>query len=144
MRPPHKNKLCKNIIMNNRLAIILGIALFAISLASCQRFEQPHRYFDSYSEELHDGNWVPNIFPKDISQINEQHDLDTNEVWLSYTPGKIDFDPLKMGMVSLETKEIEKLEFRAPYQAYWWFEGPIQKQPSNDNALNSVIFGSLS
>jgi len=102
---------------------------------SCKKYEQPHRYFESYSEKIHKGNWVPNIFPKDITKIHEQHDIDTNEVWLSYTPGKQQFNPEQLGMVALSANVIETTNFRAPFWASWWIEEPVHQQLANDNAV---------
>ena len=126
--------------MKRYLTTIIGTMMLTLIMVSCQHIEQPHRYFDSYSKQLHKGNWVPDIFPKDIKQINEQHDIDTNEVWLSYTPGKSRFDPLQYGIVVIPTQEIETINFRFPYQASWWFEEPIEQQLANDNALNAVTY----
>jgi hypothetical protein len=122
------------------LALLFGIFVFASIPFSCSKFEQPHRYFENYTASIHQDNWVPDIFPKDITKIHEQHDIDTNEVWLSYTPGQHPFNPTKLGMVALSESEIEKTKFRAPFWASWWFEGPVQQQPANDGALNAVIY----
>jgi len=122
------------------LTLLIGILILLVIPLSCEKFEQPDRYFDYYSADIHQGNWVPNIFPKDIKNIHEQHDIDTNEVWLSYTPGKQPFNPVKLGMVALSSNEIEKTKFRTPFWASWWFEGPVQQQPANDGALNAVIY----
>ncbi len=122
------------------IAILIGILALLAFPVSWKKYEQPHRYFAFYTEKIHQGNWVPDIFPKDIQNIHEQHNIDTNEVWLSYTPGKQQFSPTQAGMVQLSENEIEKTKFRRPFWVSWWFEGPVQQQPANDNALNAAIY----
>ncbi len=120
--------------------LIIGVLAIFLLAVMCQKHEQPYRFFNVHSEELYRGNWVPKIFPDDISEIHEQHDIDTNEVWLSFNRGKKSINPFVLEMKSLSSNQIEKLEMSKPFMASWWFEGPIQKQPANDNALNAVFF----
>lgn len=117
------------------LTIIIVIVLIPLT---CHYLEQPSRYLDAYSPGLHQGNWVPNIFPNDITQIHEQHDIDTNEVWLRFTTtkSKIGLSQFKM----LATQDLQTINISKPTFATWWFEGIIEQQPANDSALYAVIY----
>jgi hypothetical protein len=123
--------------------IILGFILIAGIVCippGCQYFEEPQRYYKSHSDELYAGGWVPKIFPNDISEIHEQHDIDTNEVWLLFNRGNKNIDPEKINMSRLTWDQTQSIQFRKPFLSSWWFEGPVQQQPANDNALNAEYF----
>lgn len=128
-------------MMKNTLIILALIFIGLLTIPfSCKYFEQPQRYYKSHSDELYSGGWVPKIFPNDISEIHEQHDIDTNEVWLSFNRGNKDIDPEKINMSRLTWGQIQSTKFRKPFFSRWWFEGPVQQQPANDNALNTDFF----
>lgn len=106
-----------------RLAIAVACILALGSLGTLHhRFvERPSRYLGTYSETLHGGEWVPRIFPEDIREIHEQHDLDTNEVWLSFTLGATTFSPEAVGYTLIPEHERERLNLRKPFAVTWWF-----------------------
>ena len=65
--------------------------LFAvIAVAGCSRFEQPEIVYPSYAEAqqagaLGAGRWIPQLLPTSAVHIHEQHDIDTNERWLTFS-----------------------------------------------------------
>jgi len=63
--------------------IILAIVVF-LMICDVKYTEEPSRYYFKHSNELYYGDWVPKIFPENISNIYEQHNFDTNEVWLRF------------------------------------------------------------
>ncbi len=75
-------------------------ALAALLLAGCDLLERPLRTYASYAEAraqgaVGPGKWLPELLPESATDIREQHDLDTNESWLSFsfTPGELDQPP---------------------------------------------------
>lgn len=92
---------------------IVAMALVAVALA-CQYVEEPYRYYETYTRELHEGLWVPDIFPRDIKQIHEQHDIDTNQVWLRFTLGD-----QKIDLSQFNTIERDMTKVRKPFLAEW-------------------------
>jgi len=95
----------------------LGSLLLVVLPSGCQWIEQPYRHFDVYGKELHDGLWVPDIFPHDITDIHEQHDIDTNEVWMRFSLNaqKIDLS-IFAALPTLETTKTKA------FNASWWFD----------------------
>lgn len=125
--------------MKELLGIIIIVILLVVGIPfSFQYMEEPHSYFSAYTTDLHNGLWVPNIFPKDIKEIHEQHDIDTNEVWLRFEVGSKQIDLSNYSILS----DLEKsnIIIRKPFMASWWFEGIIEQQPANDNALYSNLY----
>ena len=110
-----------------RVIQVLGVAVAALAalLFGCQTVEQPYRYYESYDPELHGGMWVPDIFPHDITEIHEQHDIDTNEVWLRFSLGEATFQPIDSGYSAVDTSETG-LEARkplwVPWRGRWWYQ----------------------
>ena len=119
-----------------RILIIILIALSLTALIiifplSCEYIEHPSRYLEYHNESLYGGGWVPKIFPNDIREIHEQHDIDTNGVWLRFRKGTTEFIPSLHGFVELQPDEVQKLKFRKPFLASWWFKN-IDKSESNN------------
>lgn len=62
--------------------------------------ERPKSYFSNYKEAkasgIMDRGWIPTFIPKSATNINEQHDLDTNWVKMTfnYAPDDIDITRL--------------------------------------------------
>ncbi len=81
---------------------------------------------------------MPRIFPEDITNIHEQHDIDTNEVWLKLDKGSKPIPTNKL--VKLSSNEKSKVSISMPFLASWWFEGIVEQQPANDGALNADVF----
>lgn len=97
------------------LALVLVILLAACSIFMLVYIEQPDIYFQEYSKDLHNGLWVPDIFPHDISAIHEQHDLDTNQVWLKFTIGHKPVDLTNFTLV-----QGNEVKLSSPRFANWW------------------------
>jgi len=80
----------KNIL----LSITSLISLYVLALLFFNYYEQPSSRFSNYDELAASGlierGWVPEYLPKSITNIEEQHDLDTNWVRMSfsYNPDK--------------------------------------------------------
>ena len=70
------------------VAAVLGIAV----TATCSYLEQPRSYFSTHTEAdsagMFKAGWLPSYLPRSTIDIEERHDIDTNDVWASfkYTP----------------------------------------------------------
>jgi hypothetical protein len=83
---------------------------------ACEYSEQPRAYYPDYNDNLHKGLWVPKIFPKDITDIHEQHEIDTAKVWLRF----------KLGNQSINLSNYQKIDkadinYTRPFLTTWWF-----------------------
>jgi hypothetical protein len=88
-----------------------------------------------------EGGWIPEIVPSSATEIHEQHNIDTNEVWLRFDIPSTEKNKMISGLRKLSHQEIERIHLRYPWRAGdWWFEGVIQQEPYNDNALNAEIY----
>ncbi len=97
---------------------LIAVALIILvgTLVSCEYFEHPRNYYPNYTVDLHKGLWVPNIFPSDIENIYEQHDIDTNRVWLKFTLGEQAID-----LSSYKNIEKSGINYSKPFLTTWWF-----------------------
>lgn len=110
--------------MKVAVTIIAFLLLVFTLLYSCRRMETPHRYFARHDNSLYDGLWVPSIFPTDIRQVHEQHNIDTNEVWVKFTLGSRAFSPIAHGY---KETHMNPAAVRAPFFALWWAPSPDSK-----------------
>ena len=101
-------------------------------------------YYPKYEDAVKDGaierGWIPVIVPATATEIHEQHDLDTNNVWIRFSMQNLDRDRILSGLTRLSHEEILRIKSSKPYNVDWWFEGLIQQHPANDNALNAEIY----
>ena len=72
-------------------SVILALALLGIVLGGFRYMdylENPKSSFSSIAEMkasgLVDAGWLPGYLPRTASQIEERHNIDTNEVWASF------------------------------------------------------------
>jgi hypothetical protein len=84
--------------------------------------------------------WIPEAIPPTATEIQEQHDPDTNATWVRFTLLSSDRDHLTTGLESLSFDKVLQLKIRRPSAADWWFENLVQQAPANDNALNAHIY----
>lgn len=127
--------------MNNTCLKLLIV--FTFFLASCS--EDFYSYYPTYEAAIKDGSlergWLPKIIPSSSSEIHEQHNIDSNEVWISFNLPASEKEKITNNLKKLRHKEIVQIKLLLPYKrAKWWFEGLIQQTPANDNALNAEIF----
>ena len=98
---------------------ILFLSLFLVSMTGCGVVEQPYRHMPEYGRTLHGGHWVPDIFPHDILDIHEQHDIDTNETWLRFSFSTETFDAKRHGYAPLAGARLDQLLVRKPSSKPW-------------------------
>jgi len=118
-----KSAVTSAIVGSLLLVPVLMLCLYILS-------EQPHRQFDTYTKVLHGGNWVPDIFPHDIVSIREQHDIDTNEVWLRFSLTESSFSPAQHEYREISKKQLTNYRIRKPiilfWRPNWWFEELVE------------------
>jgi len=73
------------------LAVLIGFALvgmFAVGLFVFAHFQHPSSHFKTYEDlrdsGLIDKGWVPEYLPRSATDIEELHDIDTNQAWASF------------------------------------------------------------
>jgi hypothetical protein len=91
------------------------------------------------SEEARSG-WVPNWLPVESQEVRLQYDQDTNEVWIRFVLKKSNRINFEKSLKPLSDLVINNINFPRARGAKWWPEGLIQQQPSNDGALNALLF----
>ncbi len=74
--------------------MIAALAVIVVAVAgSCRYLEQPRSRFATYTEAesagMFEAGWLPSYLPRSSTDIDESHDIDTNDVWASfkYAPG---------------------------------------------------------
>ena len=85
---------------------------------------------------------MPDIFPEDIKNIYEQHDIDSYQVWLRFNKG---LNEINLSEFSPMNKP--DVTFRKPFFTTWWFsdllegytfyKGPNSKYGSSVLAISS-------
>jgi hypothetical protein len=114
----------------------------ALLLTACS--ERLTEYYPKYQDTVKHGaikhGWIPGIVPATATAIQEQHNLDTNNVWIRFTIPGSDKAQFTTGLKRLSGAEVRKVSVRHPSKAYWWFEGFIQQSQANDNGLNVEIY----
>lgn len=66
------------------------LSLLPVALLACTRMDVSSQNYKSHAEAsdagaLGKGMWLPGGLPKNAVDIREAHDVDTNEVWFSYS-----------------------------------------------------------
>ena len=109
--------------MSSKVVIgtILVLAAVYYMPVIIQHIEQPHRKYHSYDPDIFVGNWIPDIFPQDVTDIHEQHDIDTNEVWVRLDAKEMPFIKAKSNTELVSENQIEKSALSVPMNAKWWF-----------------------
>ena len=109
--------------ISNKVAV--GIVLLLIAAyylpVIMQHIEQPHRKYLSYDTNMFVGNWIPDLFPDDVQNIHEQHDIDTNEVWVRLDAREMPFTKAKNNAQLVYGSELDISALSKPMHAKWWF-----------------------
>src|SRR5881296_224281 len=87
-----------------------------------------------------DRGWVPRTLPTEATDIHEEHDLDTNEVWMRFTVDRDRALQFVKSLRRLSREEVAAVTVRTPCDNKWWFEGLIEQQPANDAALYAEVY----
>lgn len=125
-----------------RKAKIISLLVGVLFLLACSETFTEH--YATYEEAQIKGavkrGWIPAMVPTSATDIYEQHNIDTNNVWVRFTLPSQDWTRLTNGLRKLENNEVEKIKIRYPSRVNWWFEGVIQQSPANDAALYAEFY----
>ena len=125
-----------------RNAKSIFLCLFVLLAVSCS--ERSTAYYQRYEDAVKEGavkrGWIPVWVPTTATDIHEQHDLDTNNVWVRFTAPASEKTRITAGLKRLPDTEILRVKAPHPSRTDWWFEGLVQQSPANDNALNAEIY----
>lgn len=108
-------------MMKNPIKFVL--ILSAVLLVSLCCNENPKFYYPKFEDAKRDGalerDWWPKILPTSAREIIEQHNIDTNTVWMKFNADKSDLKTLLEQLRILTKKEIDKL-FPFKHPKKWW------------------------
>jgi len=134
----------KNFVLNLFLIIFILSSLFIGTIFYFKYTEQPYTHWNSTENmnllETYQYGWIPTWFQMNSMNIHEQHDIDTNNIWIKFEITDHNNTKFIQYFNQLNQKEIKNLNIRPPFFSSWWFEGLIEQQPSNDNALHAEVY----
>lgn len=86
------------------IGVVAVISSVLALLKSCEYLENPKSHYASFSEArnagaLAEGGWLPDLLPKSATDITEQHNIDTNAMWLAFTFSGAPFSSTPKGCV---------------------------------------------
>ena len=76
-----------------KTAVVVLLAVFVLApvalLTTCYFIENPKSHYESFGEARNAGavgagKWLPTLVPETAMDITEQHNIDTNEMWLAF------------------------------------------------------------
>jgi hypothetical protein len=140
----------KNVNMSARNTIIVLAAI--VSLAGMgwygwRRLSCADRSASFYSTRAQaiaagavDRGWIPRSLPVEATAIHEEHDMDTNEVWIRFTLPRDRARQFAGSLHLLAQEEMSSVAIRPPCDRSWWFEGLIEQQSASDAALHAQVY----
>lgn len=98
------------------ICMIVSVLLACVViLYGAMRLEITESYYETYEKiveipNVFDAGWIPAWLPKTAKQIKESHDIDTNEVWITFEFSTSDkfFEsclPLKKSAIDLPSEQ---------------------------------------
>lgn len=95
-------------------------------------YESVDSYFENYEQASRDGaipldGWIPQFLPKSARKINERHNIDTNETWVSFS-----FDQADSLYLTAICSSVTKQDVKFPREdrtktISWWMRGASEK-----------------
>lgn len=90
------------------LASVVGLVLVSplVLLATCVYIENPTSRYETYEAArragaMDQGRWIPSFLPQSSRNIVETHDIDTNQLEITF-----EYDPGDLGRLPLECERI--------------------------------------
>ena len=127
------------------LASLALVAAVASAAHICATGEFPASHFNTYADAraagaLGPSGWIPAWIPESAYDIQEQHAIDSLSRCIRFSLPEDEARHLRQVLAPLEPQKVTSLDASCRFGASWWFEGLIQQQPANDNALNAELF----
>ncbi len=136
-------KINRKIILPISIAIVLlaGIILLPYIFKT---LKTSTNYYADVNSAISDGavesGWLPNNIPLLATNIYEQHNTDTNDVFMRFEVKQNNWKSMTKGLRLLATSEVKQIECVSPFNVDWWFECFIEQCPSNDNGLFANVY----
>jgi hypothetical protein len=121
----------------NVLFVLLLVVLFA---SGCERLETVENAYASFGDALRagavgEGKWIPELVPPSATDIREAHNLDTNEIWVTFH-----FSSAELSLITRQctraTAEIVSRPRRRPGR--WWPE-TLLPNPTAKTSGNAYV-----
>lgn len=126
------------------LTIFLGLVAYVFAKHLYLSSDISTNFYTDIESVISDGaikrGWIPKDIPLSAKNIHEQHNLDTNLVFIRFEINQKEWEQITKKLQKLTPSEIENIDNTYPYDVDWWFECLIEKCPSNDGGLYSEIF----
>ena len=135
----------KHIGITLTVAVAVVAAVLWAGVYIFSRSEQLHRFYHRHSQAVAAGEvlrgWLPAWVPPQARDIHIQSELDNNHWWIRFALDGEDARKFRSVLGSIPDSEVEQVVLRSsPAYGDWWFEGLVQLQPANDDALSADIF----
>lgn len=128
----------KSFIINIFLTIFILCILVIGFIFYLEYTEQPSSHWDNTNKLQY--NWIPTWFPSNATNIYEQHDIDTNEIWIKFEILDDNTTHLMENFNELSHEEVVALHIKTPFMCNWWFKELIEQAPTDDTALYAKIY----
>lgn len=141
------NAAQKESVLNRwRCLFLVFMVLLAFTAwpSGCDDSEYMTNYYRSYADAVSDGaiqrGWIPELVPASAFEISEQHDLDTNEIWIRFRTDPEDEAAMLAGMTRLEPEEIGALEVDYPGDREMWFDRLSAPESGNSGGIEADVY----
>lgn len=117
----------------------LGLAVVLLT-AACERIEMAESVYPDARAAISAGaiqrGWIPAFLPSSAKEINEKHNLDTNEVWLRFS-----MDPNERSSIEKSCRQIQPAEIILPRKGGgdWWPEVFTEKRRNAQPQLGRYV-----
>ena len=122
------------VFIKNVLLSIVSITLILIGIVFYLEYtEQPSTHWNNTSEmnmpDIFQYGWIPTWFPINATNIYEQHDIDTNKIWIKFELSDNNDTKFIQSFNLLKHQEIKHIDRTKPFLAHWWVDNSL---PSNN------------
>lgn len=100
----------------------ISLLTVALLLLGCERLETIETAYQNFeaaakAKAIGNGRWIPDFLPPSAADIREVHNLDSNEVWLSFRSSSAD-----LPTVASSCKKVAEREVVYPRKSpgSWW------------------------
>jgi len=94
-------------------------------------------YGDVASDDAFTRGWVPRFLPQSATNIQERHNLDTNEMWGRFTASRADLDSIRARCAPIPSSALVRPrspnQFRGFPKLSWW---PAILETKSENLSN--------
>jgi len=129
------------------IVLVAAVSLAAVGWVALRRLPCVDRVGAFYvskgqaiAEGAMDGGWIPESLPTEATDIHEEHDVDTHELWMRFRIPPARARKFTDSLRLLTRNDRAGVKIRPPCDRSWWFEGLIEQQPANDGALNADVY----